>query len=323
MSTADDALTTTLATQIAGILGTTTNPAIERARALIAERLAALGGVVPSRIPSPLNITEIGGYLNLLESAGEIGMRTNAIASALGIAGPLPMDLASAGPALFFATRSNVHDDATLDAPAPLTYTVRSDFAPAFDTAMQSFEQAGCDLQWLDCCPISLPPYATGGAPPADLISFTGRVMQLVPGCALRNASTDRYVLGGLAAGDPPHPFARVTDAGAVGAAAVPVTALQAWQCTGASCLQVAANAQFVAVPAILGTAGWLPESTITLPSTRPSVGNGFRFINIGGLVAGVTTLKDELSKLFSPAEMNSSSLRDALARVWNGSDFA
>ena len=48
------------------------------------------GDVFLYRIPATLNITEVGGYLNLLEKVKQPGLRdrASAIASALGIAGP-------------------------------------------------------------------------------------------------------------------------------------------------------------------------------------------------------------------------------------------
>ena len=50
--------------------------------------LALQGDVIQSRIPAPRNITEIGGYLNLLQTLGQAEMRTQTLAGALGVAGP-------------------------------------------------------------------------------------------------------------------------------------------------------------------------------------------------------------------------------------------
>lgn len=54
----------------------------------IYERIAEESEVKPTRIPRPLNITEVGGYYNLLEKLGDEKMQRRLIASALG----LPMD---------------------------------------------------------------------------------------------------------------------------------------------------------------------------------------------------------------------------------------
>ena len=54
-------------------------------RNLLMKRIATEGTVVASRIPAPKNITELGGYINLLASLGENEMLRNTIASALGV----------------------------------------------------------------------------------------------------------------------------------------------------------------------------------------------------------------------------------------------
>ena len=54
----------------------------------IYERIANESDVKPTRIPRPLNITEVGGYYNLLEKLEDEKMQRRLIASALG----LPMD---------------------------------------------------------------------------------------------------------------------------------------------------------------------------------------------------------------------------------------
>lgn len=54
-------------------------------RNLMMKRIATEGTVIASRIPAPRNITEVGGYLNLLASLGEDEMRRQMIASALGV----------------------------------------------------------------------------------------------------------------------------------------------------------------------------------------------------------------------------------------------
>ena len=72
-------------------------PDVLEAQRVLLQRLAAQGDVFPARIPPPRNITEIGGYLNLLGSAGQFDIRSSAVASALGVAGPPPAGEALAG----------------------------------------------------------------------------------------------------------------------------------------------------------------------------------------------------------------------------------
>ena len=63
-------------------------PDVLEAQRVLLQRLSTQGDVFPARIPAPRNITEVGGYLNLLERAGHIDLRSSALAGALGIAGP-------------------------------------------------------------------------------------------------------------------------------------------------------------------------------------------------------------------------------------------
>src|SRR5438105_14538929 len=75
---------------IAELLRSGASPDILEAQRLILRRIALEGDVMPSRVPAPRNITEVGGYINLLTNLGETITRDQMIASALGVAGPTP-----------------------------------------------------------------------------------------------------------------------------------------------------------------------------------------------------------------------------------------
>ena len=79
------------------LMRTGTRPDVLEAQRVLLQRLATQGDVFPSRIPAPLNITEVGGYLNLLQSLGQDGVQGEAIASALGVAGPPQQAVGVAG----------------------------------------------------------------------------------------------------------------------------------------------------------------------------------------------------------------------------------
>lgn len=51
----------------------------------ILERIAAENDIKPSRIPAPLNITEIGGYFNLMMKLNEQEMLKQTLTSILGL----------------------------------------------------------------------------------------------------------------------------------------------------------------------------------------------------------------------------------------------
>lgn len=321
MTDTTDTTSSALTDALVSLLTSPTNATMEQARTLLAQRLALTGGIVPSRIPAPLNITEVGGYLNLLEDAGKPELRLAAITAALGIAGPIPAGAFASSPPLALASRTNRADDATVDAAVPRTYRVRSDFAAGFDAAMQAIEALGGDVQWLDL-PLQLPPFQLAGAPPADVLPFLGRAMTVVPGSALRDPLTDRVALGGLVATDPPALLARVTDSAAPQASTVTAQDWSVWSCDATTCSQAIANAPWFPVAPLLAGAGWAPAASPQPPTTSAAPGDGFRFVNITGLVAGQTTLRDELALLWTSDQINASMLRDIVARVWNGTAF-
>ena len=52
---------------------------------LILKRLALEGDVKPARIPAPLNITQIGGYINLMEQLNLSKLQERTLTSILGL----------------------------------------------------------------------------------------------------------------------------------------------------------------------------------------------------------------------------------------------
>ncbi len=73
-----------------GILQGATSPDAMEAQNILLRRLALQGDVVPSRVPAPRNITEIGGYFNLLQTLQQPDMLSQVLAAILGVAGPTP-----------------------------------------------------------------------------------------------------------------------------------------------------------------------------------------------------------------------------------------
>lgn len=62
-------------------------------RKLIMLRMALEGEVKASRIPMPKNITEVGGYYNLLTKQKEKSMQRQLVASALGLPSNYSQDM--------------------------------------------------------------------------------------------------------------------------------------------------------------------------------------------------------------------------------------
>ncbi len=74
------------------ILSTGTSPQVLALQQALLRRMLLEGDIIPSRIPAPKNITEVGGYINLLGSLGQTRIRTEVLASALGVAPPQLID---------------------------------------------------------------------------------------------------------------------------------------------------------------------------------------------------------------------------------------
>ncbi len=61
------------------------SPEMMKIKRKLLERITNESDIKPSRIPAPRNITELGGYYNLLEKLRDKEMQKNLIASALGL----------------------------------------------------------------------------------------------------------------------------------------------------------------------------------------------------------------------------------------------
>jgi hypothetical protein len=300
------------------VLTTSTSPEVVQAQAIMLRRLALEGDVTPSRIPAPLNITEIGGYINLLTTLGMTDARTQMLTSVLGVAGAVPaMGWLQSQPTLSWLSLPNDRPSGPQQGTIPLTFQVRSDFAPALQLALQGLHDRGCAL------PISAPVQVlpTGGAPPTDLLPLIGRAFNLVAGAALNNPDTDALAVAQLT-GQPWQVVCRALSAGPVG---VTPGAWSALTCNATSCTTSpppAAGRQYVPVAPVLATAGFVPATPGAQPTSLVDYG-WTRFNNIAGLTPGTTTLASELTLLYPQSAIATSSLAGIANYVWNGTNFA
>lgn len=313
-----------LAEAIINILETTNSPAIQRAREVIAHRLAIAGDIAPSRIPAPRNITEIGGYINLLSEYGEAEQRARMIAAALGIAGPqISLPQPGAIPPMSFITRDGARPVGPQQASFPLSFTIRSDFVPAFDNALQEIAIRGGAVPILT--PVRVLP-AAGSGPVTDGIAqlaLIGRTLSLAPTAALHAVATDPLSLSRPTAGGGFEVLARVIDAAAPIAGTIAAADWTSWECDAAACSEVDSNDARFALTPILNAAGWHQAADPGNPTSLSDPGSWAAWQNITGLVPGVTRFADELQLLY-PAEMLiTSPVFNQLDNVWTGSAFA
>lgn len=284
---------------IAAILEQTTSPEAQQLRHLMLRRIALAGDLTASRLPAPRNITELGGYLNLLEGIGHGALRDRMLASLLGVALPeTEQALPAGGPPLFFAERANDRPACAQQATLALGYTVRSDFAGALDAVMDTLHRAGGSL------PLWTPPRVlpgAGQAGPWDTLALTGRTLELAPTAALLDPAQDPLLVA------PPQVLVRVAGDAAEGW----TVCVQREEGVVTQAQQAAARP----LAPLLAAAGW----------TRPAASgtDWSRWINVSGLVPGRSTLGDELLMLYTPGQIAASALRERLADTWNGRSFA
>ena len=304
-----------------GVLNSATSPEMMQAQQILMRRLALAGDLIPSRMPAPANITEVGGYLNLLESSDQPELRAQVLASVLGVAGPNPpLGWFPTAPVLFYMSRANDRPAGAQQAAIPVAFSVRSDFASALDAALKEIHDRGGALPILTPNR-SLPQAVSGSTPPTDLLRFIGRTLDVVPSSALFDPDNDPLALARLTAGGDLQVVVRQIDGAAPKAGEVASQDWTAWKCDAAACQENAGQRKYLPLNSILNAAGWYQPKP-PAPTSLTQAGSWARWTNVTGLVTGVTRYADELGLLFSAAEIATSAVRERLGWTWNGSDF-
>lgn len=301
------------------MLKTATSPEALEAQNILLRRMALQGDVIPSRVPPPRNITEIGGYLNLLTTLNEIDMRSQVLAGILGVAGPNPpLGWSGAATPLSFTPVVNDRPAGPFQASLPVTILVRSDFAGLLRTALTALHDRGCQLPMVSG-PLALPPaggYVTASLDPLDYI---GRTLHLADSAALADPATDPIVLARPAGSTGPYQIALRSDgSGSVSVAAADFDALQR---TPSGFTQVAlTGATLVTLKPILEPSGFVPAEPLPTPTTALP-GTWAKLSNTTGLATGVR-LGDELRLLHSATEISGSALGPCQDWRWDGHAF-
>lgn len=309
-------------TALAGILQSSNSPDAQAAQNLLLRRLATEGDVFSSRIPAPKNITEVGGYFNLLETLGETVMRQQALAAALGVAGPNPTPgFEPTAPVLFDVQRANDRPAGAAQASIPVQFSMRNDFASAFDAALKVIHDAGCSLP-IFSTPRALPPLAPGAALPTDLLPFLGRTLDLMPTAALVDPDNDPLAVAQISGTANLEVVARQFNTTAPNAASVTAQSWDAFKCDANSCATVTASRTYLQLTPILNAAGWYQKQPLTAPSKLSQTGSWNCWTNVTGLIPNVSTFGDEIRQRVTSGEFAASSLRDAISWIWDGETF-
>lgn len=313
-----------LAALLAEVIRSNNSPAMQRAREAIAYRVALSGDVSPARIPAPKNITEIGGYINLLQRQGEKDLLAQSLATALGVAGPVS-GLFDPGvePELVPSERPNQRPEGPQRNSWLLSVSLRPDFAQPLFNVLDELHDFGCALP-LHAPRPTLPVDASWDPAEADLLWLVGRGLRIAPTAALNDPTTDPVLLARAEGAAEVQLLCRQIDPDAPRAGELQPADWTLWACDEDACEAIdIPDIRTLAIAPLLDGAGWIPARELVAPAERADIKGWEMFYNLTGLVPGETTLRDELSLLHSRTAIAASNIRTHLSRVWNGEGFA
>jgi hypothetical protein len=318
----DPGLSSQLVSNLLSVLTSATSPDALEAQNIIMRRIALEGDVVGSRVPPPKNITEIGGYVNLLTTLKETTMLEQSLAGILGVAGPNPpLGWISNTQPLAMVSVTNDRPAGPAQPSLPLTFLVRSDFVNALKSAIATVHQYGATIPFAGCPVLQLPLGAPGATPPVDILKYLGRELSLAPAAALVNPQTDPLAL--LRPSGTTNPFQIAANVLAAASLAVTPANYDAVECTATTSSTVTlTGASFVPLAPILAAAGFYPASPLPVPANSTQTAWA-RLTNVTGLVAGTTQLGDELSLIYNAQTIANSVFASITDWVWNGTTFA
>lgn len=298
-----------------------TSPEALEAQNIILRRIALQGDITPSRVPPPLNITEIGGYLNLLTNLNELDMRSQVLAGILGVAGPNPpLGWIGAVTALTFTPVLNDRPAGALQPGLPVTIMVRSDFAGPLRSALDAFHARGAMLPMMSG-PLALPPVGGYANAALDPLDYIGRTLRLSSASALSDPAMDALAL--VRTKGSTDPFALAVRGAADATTPVPPADYEVLQRSPTGIASVEVNgASYVMAEPMLAGAGFIPVTAISNNPADADGGAWAKYRNIGGLTIG-TRLGDELRLLHSATEIAGSALAAWENWRWDGNLFA
>lgn len=300
-------------------------PDVLEAQRVLLQRLSTQGDVFPARIPAPRNITEVGGYLNLLERAGHLDLRSSALAGALGIAGPaLGGEVLAGVVPVGFVDVPNDRPPGPAQASIPPLLRIRADFHAPLMSALAAIHAAGCALPLRApraALPASQPGAGPGGPDGAAVLAALGRRLSIFPGTILVDPVTDPLAIARpeMPATEALRLVARELD----GSGTVPEAG---WVAVRASATAVADDApvqrRYLELAPLLSAAGWNHPLPAQAPSDLDRRGSLAELVNFTGLVPGETTLGEELALLYPPAAIARSAFATIADLVWDGQEF-
>lgn len=288
-----------------------TSPEAIKALNMIRRRVALENDIVPSRIPAPLNITQIGGYINLLERRGYDDLSYRMLATVLGLpANELEATLYDTEPIVFFTSVASDRPECGQQASLPLTYAMRSDFAVVLASAVKVVHGVGANLPLMN---VRRPLPLLNDLLPSEkqAMDIIGRTLGIAPGAALAAPENDPLIVT-LEIDGSQGLYALAQDGVAVSDYKAYV-----FDKESATFTTMGISGKYLPLLPILAQAGWYPAAAAG--AQPPGI---LELKNITGLVPGVTTYGDELSLLYTRQQIVASAIRDMYDWVWDGSAF-
>lgn len=316
---AGDALVLALTDVIKGA----STPEIQQAQALLLRRLAMQGDVIPSRIPAPRNITEIGGYFNILTDLNETAMRKDMLGAALGLAGADRLDGALGGsvPPMVFTRIANDRLPSPIGDAVPLSVGVRADLAGPLLATVANVRSWGGHLPlWAPPTALPAPTGGTGSAP--DPLPYLGREVWVAPTTATVDPATDPIVLGRASTDLLPgyRIGIRVAD-GTAGAPKLDWVGLT-WDAIGNAFVETAIGAvSLLPIDVALAATPFGARPIAAWPAGRGDYAWA-RLVAPAGLLPGASRLGDELALLWTADQIAESAFATHLDAVWDGAAF-
>ena len=303
-------LTPELQSVLLEIIRQETSPEASQARAQILRRMALEGDVVPSRIPAPLNITQIGGYINLLERNGHDDLSYRLLASTLGLpTSNIESKLYQTQPVQFFVQLDGDRPTCAQMPSFPLSFAIRSDFRPAFAAVQRIFHEAGAGIPFVNTRR-ALPELDEPLPELTRALDIIGRCLDIASFAAVVDPEKDPVIIAREADGSGAI-FGRAGHA-------VALSTHDAYVITEEGALDtVSVSGPFIYLTPLLNQAGWFSSYGI---EEHPLL--MLRLRNTTGLMPGLSTYGNELSLLYTRAQIVASCVRDMLDWVWNGQAF-
>lgn len=292
------------------------SPEAVEARNLMLRRISMSGDITPSRIPAPLNITEIGGYINLLENIKQDDLRNRMLASVLGVAMPDDIkEFQQSRPELFFARYACDRPECEQADTLPLTFYMRNDFLETFKDSLALLHELGAMLAIYQTSAPRLPSISSQQPSQENILAILGRTLELALTSAFINPEQDPLIVANKEGNTIVYARANSLQETIVLNAYVREEEGYAFkEITG----------KFIPITPIMQAAGWYMEKRKDENQSRPyDPAASLCWRNITGMVPGRTTLASELTLLYTPAQITGSCLRDILYTVWDGAKFS